>query len=55
MKTQVEKMFRLEKDCKKDETTDAWHGRVETRIYEAIGNLTFMDHKEQCVVFNEDN
>jgi predicted transposase YbfD/YdcC len=47
LKTQVEKMFRLEKDCKKDETTDAGHGRVETRMCETIGNLTFMDDKEQ--------
>lgn len=47
LKEQVEKMFRLEKNCKKDETTDAGHGRVETKKCEAIGNLTFMDDKEQ--------
>jgi predicted transposase YbfD/YdcC len=47
LKSQVEKMFRLQKDCKKDETTDAGHGRVETRICEATGDLTFMDDKQE--------
>jgi predicted transposase YbfD/YdcC len=47
LKSQVEKMFRLDKDCKNDQTTDADHGRVETRKCEAISNLTFMDDKEQ--------
>jgi len=32
----IEKMFRLEKDCKKVETIAVGHGRVETRTCEAI-------------------
>lgn len=47
LKSQVEKMFRLQKDCKKDETIDAGHGRIETRICQVINDLTFMDDIEQ--------
>ncbi len=43
---QVEKIFRLKRPNKKDETEDAGHGRVETRICEALDDLTFMDDKE---------
>lgn len=43
---QVEKMFRLKRPDKKDETVDAGHGRIETRICEALDDLTFMDDKE---------
>lgn len=47
LKSQIEKMFRLQKDCKKDETIDAGHGRIETRICQVINDLTFMDDVEQ--------
>lgn len=47
LKSQVEKMFRLQKDCKKDQTTDAGHGRIETRTCQVINDLTFMDDIEQ--------
>ncbi len=43
---QVEKIFKLKRPSKKDETIDAGHGRIETRIYEALDDLTFMDEKE---------
>ena len=47
LKSQVEKMFRLQKDCEKNETIDAGHGRIETRLCEVINDLTFMDDVEQ--------
>ena len=47
LKSQVEKMFRLQKDCKKDETIDAGHGRIETRTCGMVGDLTFMDDVEK--------
>ena len=43
---QIEKIFRLKRSNKKDETIDAGHGRIETRICEALDDLTFMDEKE---------
>lgn len=48
LKMQIEKMFNHhQKDCPKDETVDAGHGRIETRLCEVIDDLTFMDNKEQ--------
>jgi predicted transposase YbfD/YdcC len=47
LKSQVEKMFRLQKDCPKTETLDTGHGRIETRTCQVINDLTFMDDKEQ--------
>lgn len=47
LKLQVEKMFRLQKDCPKAETLDFGHGRIETRICHVINDLTFLDDKDQ--------
>jgi predicted transposase YbfD/YdcC len=47
LKLQVEKMFRLQKDCSQSETLDTGHGRIETRTCRVINDLTFMDDKEQ--------
>lgn len=47
LKSQVEKMFRLQNDCEKNETIDAGHGRIETRLCKVIDDLTFMDDVEQ--------
>ncbi len=47
LKEQVEKIFRIQKDCTQDQTIDAGHGRVETRTCRATGKLDFMDGKEQ--------
>jgi predicted transposase YbfD/YdcC len=47
LKSQVEKMFRLQKDCPKAETLDAGHGRIENRICHVINDLTFLDDKDQ--------
>ena len=47
LKRQVEKIFRLQGSCPCDQTTDAGHGRVETRTCYATSDLTFMDEKEQ--------
>lgn len=47
LKQQVEKMFRLQKDCPKHQSVDSAHGRVETRTCQVITDLTFMDGKEQ--------
>jgi predicted transposase YbfD/YdcC len=46
LKSQVEKMFRLQNNCPAAETLDAGHGRIETRICHVINDLTFMDDKE---------
>ena len=43
---QFEKIFRLKRPSKKDETIDAEHGRIETRSCEALDDLSFMDEKE---------
>lgn len=47
LKSQIEKMFRMQKDCAKSETLDTGHGRIETRTCQVINDLTFMDDKEQ--------
>jgi len=47
LKSQVEKMFRLQTNCEKNESIDAGHGRIENRLCEVIDNLTFMDDVEQ--------
>lgn len=46
LKNQIEKIFKLQSPNKQNETTDAGHGRVETRVCEALDDLTFMDDKQ---------
>ncbi len=40
---QVKKMFSIHKQVNTDELVDSGHGRIETRICQAIDDLTFMD------------
>ncbi len=48
LKEQVEKLFKHYKEpCDVDETIDSGHGRIENRKCEMIGNLRFLDGKEQ--------
>ena len=50
LKEQVEKLFEHYKDpCDVDETIDSGHGRIEKRKCEMIGDLRFLDGKEQWV------
>ena len=44
--SQVEKIFKLQQHCAKDETINIGHGRIETRICEATDKLSFLDDKE---------
>lgn len=46
LKEQTEKLFNYYKSPDKNETVSSGHGRVETRVCEAIGDLEFMDEKE---------
>jgi predicted transposase YbfD/YdcC len=46
LKGQTEKLFNYYKSPEKNETVSSGHGRVETRVCEAIGDLGFMDEKE---------
>lgn len=43
---QVDKLFTIQKQCASNTTTDADHGRIETRICETTDNLLFLDDKE---------
>lgn len=50
LKEQVEKLFGHYKEpCDMDETIDSGHGRIENRKCEMIGDLRFLDGKEQWV------
>lgn len=44
--SQVKKIFNLQKNNPKDETTSFGHNRIETRTCELTDNLTFLDDKE---------
>ena len=46
LKEQTEKLFNYYKSPDKNETVSSGHGRVETRVCETIGDLEFMDEKE---------
>lgn len=46
LKAQVKKLFGYYTALEKDETVDCGHGRVEARVCETIGDLRFMDGKE---------
>ena len=48
LKEQVEKLFEHYKEsCDEDQTIDSGHGRVESRKCEMIGDLRFLDDKDQ--------
>ena len=50
LKEQVEKLFEYYKEpCDVDQTIDSGHGRIEDRKCEMIGDLRFLDGKEQWV------
>jgi len=46
LREQVEKVIKMNASCDRDETLDAGHGRIETRVCQATSNLTFLDGKE---------